>query len=388
MNELSGTADEFVRLCLRGRWDAAALEAARALSQTEGFAWDAVRDLVEREGIAPLLYATMRGRHWLPADLEDAWRLAYFANARRNLLVFHELARLLEQLAAHSIPAIVLKGAALAEAVYGNPAVRPMCDVDVLIHREDAAAALRLLADMGYTSPQAEARAGDTLAYENEVLLRRPGAQEMTLEIHWSLFDSPYYQHRLASAWFWETAAPLRIENVTTRMLGPEALLLHLCGHLLLHHGSGAPRLLWLHDIAEVLMAYRDTLDWNHLLDRAQNLELTLPLRQLLLRVTEDWHIPIPEPALARLRALTPSAQEARVFADLTAPHRPVIRRFWTDLASMPDWKTRLVYAWHSLFPSASYMRRRYAIPHAWLTPLYYPYRWWVGIKGVWQKNG
>jgi len=388
LNGVSETStDEFLHLCLRARWDATALDEARALSQRDDFAWDAVRKVVEREGIAPLLYAIARGRSLLPANLEEAWRLAYFTNARRNLLLFHELERVLGQLAARGIPAIVLKGAALAGSIYGNPAVRPMCDVDVLVHQEDAPTALRVLTDIGYTTPQAEARAGDTLAYENEVLLRKPGAQEMTLEIHWSLFDSPYYQHRLALNWFWETAVPLRIETLTTRMLGPEALLLHLCGHLLLHHGSDAPRMLWLHDIAEALIAYRDTLNWDGLLSQAQALDLTLPVRQLLLRVSEDWRIPIPETALARLQSLVPSAQEARVFADLTAPHRPVIRRFWADLASMPDWKTRLNYAWHSLFPTAAYMQRRYAISHPWLTPLYYPYRWWVGIRGVVQKR-
>lgn len=373
-------------MCLRGRWDAIALEAARALSRAEGFDWDAVHDAVQREGVAPLLYAIARGRDLLPQAIEEEWRLAYFSNARRNLLLFHELARVLRELDARGIAAIVLKGAALAEAVYGNPAVRPMCDADVLVRRDDVPLALSTLATLDYEAPHGEARAGDTLAYENEVLLRKLGAQDSVLEIHWSLFDSPYYQHTLALDWFWATATPLHIADVATRMLGPEAQLLHLCGHLLLHHGSGAPRLLWLHDIAEVLTVYRDTLDWDNLLRQAQALDLTLPVHHLLLRVAEEWRVPIPATALARLRALEPSAQEVRVFADLTAPHRPVIRRFWADLASMPDWKTRLAYAWHSMFPTAAYMQRRYAIPHPWLTPLYYPYRWWVGIKGVLRK--
>lgn len=379
-------ADEFLHLCLRGRWEETALEAAQALSQANGFDWNAVHDAAQREGIAPLLYAIARGRNLLPSSIEEEWRMAYFANARRNLLLFQELARVLRELDARGIPTIVLKGAALAEAVYGNPAVRPMCDADVLVRREDMPLALSTLAALNYEAPHGEARTGDTLTYENEILLRKPGAQDIVLEIHWSLFDSPYYQHTLALDWFWATATPLRIVDVTTRMLGPEAQVLHLCGHLLLHHGSGAPRLLWLHDIAEVLIAYRETFDWEMLLRQAQAFNLTLPVRQLLLRVQEQWRVPIPATALAQLRTLTPSAAEARVFADLTSPHRPVIRRFWADLASMPDWKTRLAYAWHSIFPAAAYMQRRYAIPQPWLTPLYYPYRWWVGVRGLLRK--
>lgn len=377
------SVDEFLHLCLRGRWDETALEAARAASRKDGFDWDAVHDIAEREGLAPLLYAITRGQNLVPPAIEEAWRLAYFHNARRNLRLFHELARIIQHLKAHRIPVIVLKGAALAEVVYGNPATRPMCDIDLLVRHENAAAALRALAKLDYAAAYSEAHAGDTLAYENEVMLRKPGTQETILEIHWSLFNSPYYQHTLAPDWFWETALPLRIETVSAQRLGPEAQLLHLCGHALLHHGSASPRMLWLHDIAEVLMAYRETLDWENLLRQAQVHNLTLPVRQLLLQVADQQRVPIPETALARLCALEPSAQEARVVARLTAPQRPVIRRFWADLASMPDWKTRLVYAGHSLFPSATYMQRRYAIPHLWLTPLYYPYRWWMGIRGL-----
>lgn len=382
---LRASADEFLHLCLRGRWDEAALEAAQGLSRRDGFAWDAVHEAVQREDIAPLLYAIARGRGLLPAAIEEEWRMAYFANARRNLLLFHELAHVLRALAAHGIPTLVLKGVALAEAVYGNPAVRPMGDADVLVQCEDVPCALRVLSALGYAAPHGEARVGDTLAYENEVMLCKPGAQESMLEIHWSLFDSPSYQYNLALDWFWETATPLRLEDVTTQMFGPEAQLLHLCGHVMLHHGSASPRLLWLHDIAEVLVAYQ-TLDWASLLRQAQTCNLTLPVRQLLPRVIEEWCLPIPNAVLTSLRALEPSPQEARLFADLTAPHRPVIRRFWGDLASMPDGKTRLKYAWHSMVPSVEYMRMRYAIPRAWLTPLYYPYRWWVGIKTSLQK--
>ena len=378
--------DEFLHLCLRGRWDEAALEAARALSRGDGFDWEAARDAVQREGLAPLLYAIARGHDLFPPTLEEELRLAYFQNARRNLLLFHELARIIRQLEARGIPVIVLKGAALAEAVYGNPAVRPMCDIDLLVRRENAAVSLRALAELDYEASHAEARAGDTLAYENEVMLRKPGAQDMIIEIHWSLFDSPYYQHTLSLDWFWETALPLPIEGVAAQMLGPEAQLLHLCGHALLHHGSGALRMLWLHDIAEVIAFYREQIDWERVLTQAQAHDLVLPIQQLLPQVYTHWRAPIPDAVMAKLRALEPSPQEARIVARLTAPQRPVARRFWTDLASMPEWRTRLAYAWHSLFPSAAYMQQRYAVPHAWLTPLYYPYRWWVGVQGLFRK--
>lgn len=377
-----------MRLCLRGRWDAAALGTTRTLSQEAGLDWDAIREAAQREGVAPLLYAIARGRALLPPTLEEELRRAYFANARRNLLLFNELACVLRELEARGISAIVLKGAALAEAVYGNLAVRPMGDVDVLVRRADVPRALAALADMRYVITHIEKNVGYKLVYDNEVMLRKFGALDIVLEIHWNLLYAPYYRHILALDWFWETAIPLRMDALTTRMLGPEAQLLHLCGHAHLQHGREAPRLLWLHDIAEVLVAYRETLDWETLLRQARAFDLTLPVRRLLLRVTEEWRLPLPAAALARVRALTPSAREAQVFAELTAPERPFTVSFWDDLAGMPDWRTRLGYVWRNFWPATAYMRTRYAIRYPWLTPFYYPYRWWVGLRELLRSRG
>ena len=67
----------------------------------------------------------------------------------------------------------------------------------------------------------------------------------MAIDVHWSLFDSPYYQDRNAMDWFWDTAEPV----LYRRSSSTEALLIHLCGHLALHHGTRG--LLWGHDIVE-----------------------------------------------------------------------------------------------------------------------------------------
>lgn len=92
---------------------------------------------------------------------------------------------------------------------------------------------------------------------------------------------------------------------------------------------------------------------------------------------------PVPLATLERLRALQPSAAEITVFRRLTSRERPVAQRFWTDLSGMGGWRARLDYAASALFPSPAYMRRRYGVRHPHLLPLYYPYRWWVGLRGL-----
>jgi hypothetical protein len=377
-------AAQVFHLCLRAPWDPVALEAAREVAAQGDVAWQALFEIAYASGLAPLFYAIVRGQGLLPPEVEDELRLAYFASARRNVILFHELEGVVRHLADVGVPVVLLKGAALAEPVYANQAVRPVGDFDLLVRHEDMSTALDALAALGYEPTSAEARAGDTLAYENEVALTKPDEASCLLELHWSLFDSPYYQHAMPMDWFWQSAQPLEIGQVSTLMLGPEALMLHLCGHLALHHGGRdklSPK--WLYDVAAVIASYGERLNWDEVLERAQAYDLVLSLQRVLSEMSDEWDVPMPAGVLERLRSLRPSRDEERVFGQLTAARRPVIQRFWADLVNMPDWRARMRYAWNSMFPSPLYMQHRYSIPHRFLLPLYYPYRWWLGVYGV-----
>ena len=57
------------------------------------------------------------------------------------------------------------------------------------------------------------------------------------------------------------------------------------------------------------------------------------------------------------------------------------------DPASMLGWRAWSRFAWRNFFPSVDYMQHRYDIPHRLLALLYYPYRWWVGLRSVWRRG-
>ncbi len=100
--------------------------------------WALFARMAEAEGVAPLIHYTFQGAGY-PAGIPDETRqslaLAYYSTAAHNALLFRELERILAALAAGAeIPVIVLKGAALAQTVYPDPALRPMGDLDLLVH--------------------------------------------------------------------------------------------------------------------------------------------------------------------------------------------------------------------------------------------------------------
>lgn len=376
--QIDETTYQILLLCLRARWDPAALAAARALvAQAAGSQrapdWQALGRVALAERLGPLLYGTLRKQDLLPSPLERTLQQHYYHNAKRNILLFAELERVLQRLSAAAISPILLKGAALAPRIYVNSALRPLGDVDLLVREGDVPDTLRLLIEQGYTPTP-------PTTYRNETLLHKPGQPPHTIEVHWGLLAPAYYQYTVPMDGFWETARPATIGQTPAQVLGPEAQLLHLCAHLVLHHAGG--ELLWLHDVAEAVVAYRDEdLDWDRLISQARAWRLVRPVQQVLARVSADWQAPIPPAVLERLGDLRPSPEEERVLTAITSAQGSAGRRLWAELRSMPAWGPRLRFLGRSLFPPPGYVRHCHTVPHPLLVPLYYPYRWLLGLR-------
>lgn len=373
--------EKLLHLMLRGRWVSEALEDARALAAQNGVDWDGLLQAARTGGVSPLVYEAVRGQEWVPAALKDDLRMDYYGVARTNLLRFHRLEEVLRRLADAGIDVILLKGAALAEAVYNNLALRPMGDFDLLVHEADVEGALDVLIASGYQRPYGEFRPGFIRAFRNQIMMSKAGdAETRPIEIHWRLLAPLHYQRAIPSDWLWQTACPARLGAAPVRILSPEAQVLHLSGHLLQHGGSEKANARQLYDLAEVIVLYQAHIDWDAVLARAQAYDLVLPLQEALTRAHELWCLPLPPEVWERLQRLEPSSGEQRAYALLAGRER-VARKLWGGLASIPGWGARLRYVWGNLFPSAAYMRGQYRISNRLLLPLYYPYRWLRGLR-------
>ncbi len=374
--------NQFLHQCLRGRLDTAALRSARALARKSGFDWDVLSQVVNSENLAPLLYQIVRDQDIVPATVEQSWNQAYIHNAARNTVLFHELEAVVRELNSKGLPVVLLKGAALVETIYGgNAAIRPMIDIDLLVRRESLPTALRVLSEYCSAPSQIEAYAKENIEAVRQVMFRKAGIVETLIDLHWSLLDSPFYPHRFFGDWAWETAKPALVGGTSVSILGCEALVLHLCAHLLIDQSEY--QLLELHDIAEVVTRYESQIDWDLMFTKAQQFDLVSPLQEVLSRVMEDWDIMIPNDAREKLSALRASPAEAEFFTWLTRKNQPAVKLLSANLASMPSWRERLRYIWRSIFPKQSYMERYYRARHRWLVPLLYPYRWLRAIRSV-----
>ena len=103
--------------------------------------------------VASLLYVCLErdGRlASIPDSVADALRAAFDQVASRTQALYAELGLLLDALAEGDIEAIVLKGIALALALYGQAGARSMVDLDIMVRPGDVPGAEAILRRIGY----------------------------------------------------------------------------------------------------------------------------------------------------------------------------------------------------------------------------------------------
>lgn len=116
--------------------------------------WPVVVDRAESHGLAPLLWQHL---HACGVDVPEGEQRKFRALALRHRLanqvragVLVDIVKLYEQ---HGIDCIALKGGAIAHLIYPRPGLRPMRDLDLLVHPAQAQEAQRLLAELGFDAP-------------------------------------------------------------------------------------------------------------------------------------------------------------------------------------------------------------------------------------------
>ena len=257
-------SDELLLYCLRLVADEAGHGRFEMLS---GADWDALIEASTRYGLAPLLYHRLRTLHSdmpIPAEAMARLRHLYLRSAGKAMRMYHELDKVLWRLVQANIPVIALKGAHLAELVYGNTALRPMSDADVLVRKDDLTRVEAVLLGMGY----APADCHRQVAEDNYDFVYVSPNQELFVEVHWNFLPSTY-RFNIDMDGQWQRSRQAAIAGVGVSVLCPEDLLLHLCLHASIKH-LFEMGLKPLNDIVEVIRYYGREIDWKQVQLRSE----------------------------------------------------------------------------------------------------------------------
>jgi GNAT superfamily N-acetyltransferase len=233
--------------------------------------WIQLLKVAQRLGVAALVRANLQrcvDHARIPPDVVARFDRVYYEQAIQNARLGASLAEVLAAFSRSHIPIIVLKGASLSELVYGNIALRPMKDVDVLVRSRDLDHADGLLQELGYVPDEWYRPAAWYRRHHHHLAPYRSRDGASILELHHHIFP-PASGVRISMEDLWLRARPAALSSGPAMVLAPGDLLLHLCvGLSAVEHFREGLRTLC--DIAATLKRYQTELDWVCVLEAAR----------------------------------------------------------------------------------------------------------------------
>ncbi len=319
-------------LCARAEGDAAHYgRLAQAAAKVAD--WEGVAAQAEAHGLAPLFYVHARSAGvQLPPATKRKLQGLYLRHHHANQVRTGVLHDILSAYHAAGVPALVLKGAALAHTVYPEPGLRPMSDLDILVREGDLWRAQSLLAGLGFDAPLP---AGPALAHRHLALAaRRVEGLSIHVEIHHKLL-SDYFDHAASFIHLRSPARPISapperaappgasgilgadltgfsakrpvrsdwaelegltaplhpfdLAGLTAHTLSYEDTLGHLARHLASHVNVwDFGRLIWVADIVSLAERYAAEIDWEHVRRRYPAVLTTLSLLHFMTPLSDD----------------------------------------------------------------------------------------------------
>jgi len=230
--------------------------------------WEAVLRLADEHGTSSLIYRNFSQLGDAVAGTTmEVLRQRYERNVHKSLFLARELIRILD--CAHGLGMEVMpyKGAVLAEAYYGDMAMRPSGDMDLFVRKRDVTRLKNAVRELGYTTRVniPEAAEEDYLESGYECTFDSPAGKNL-LELQWALQPRFYAVDFDMEAAF-ERAVEATVAGRGVKTPSAEDMLLILCVHAAKHVWG---RLIWLCDIAQI--AKRRDLDWEWARRRAREL--------------------------------------------------------------------------------------------------------------------
>ncbi len=322
--------DELCLLLARGKLNSE--ERARVLQfLATPLQWPLFLERAYRHQVYPLVYRNLLefGFPGVPEAVQAELKGSYLTNALRNQLLSEELARLLTLLGEAGIHVVPLKGVALAKSLYGDVAARVCIDIDLLVPPASVNQTIALLLASGY-------RAEPNDPYLSKLALRhgrhfsvvREGRGiSFLLELHWILVRHSSKNDEAVRD-LWAEACPQTFFEAPVFSLSPEWEFLYLSIHAVDHEWRS---LKWLIDIHEIVLA--SPIDWPRVVKKAEQFELSLPVRQTLAVSSVLLGMPLPSyyspaalPAGVKLFPDNPTSEEAEnalAFRHLRLLRRP-----------------------------------------------------------------
>ena len=333
-------------LCARDRAHAgtkARLRSHLAELAPDSPAWEALVLAAEAHGLAPLVHHHLSGLDLaLPTGPRRLLQGLVLRHRRAAAIRRRAVGEILRAFNDACIEALLVKGIALAELAYGEPGLRPMRDVDLLVGAAEARRAETVLRDLGY-APEAGHDIPDDY-YHLPPMVRPTDGLPVSIELHRNLLPLHPEYPRWPLERSLTTARELTIDGVATRTLDLEEMLVHVYLHGFRPPLTYEPfRFVHVADLVSLVEQYVDVIHWPRLRATCPGIDTALAA----LHWVSPWN--------DEVAALLPLARRRTV-------DRPgVPYRGWPQrkLRAVPWWELP-AFARDTLYPSGWWVQVHY----------------------------
>lgn len=262
--------------------------------------WELFLDLTEHHQVYPLVFQCLSSLEAsaVPDQVMTVLRQKGWKNTSRTLQMTGELVNVLRALERKELRAVVLKGFPLGYRLYGNLALRPSRDLDVLVWPEDVDKAIKAIEKQGYermhlSAAEIPRRRRNRMKTSHHIVYRHRD-REIRLELHWKLghcgLEIPLKEIE-------QSLTQVKIAGQAMTIPGAEELLLFLVLHGVSHAWF---RLKWLCDIG--VMLRQGEFCWDRLYGLAERLGFQVLLNQAVILAHTLLQAPVPDNILKRIR--------------------------------------------------------------------------------------
>ncbi len=191
--------------------------------------------LASVEFLSPLLYYQLKTlkipeyNRMLPR-LKDS----YMKNTARNVLLLKQIKSLKKQAGKDSIQIILLKGAGLAMSVYNEIGLRPMSDIDVLVHQQYTTRIKELMEHNNMHPLFNDTNQNWLYNIKSHIMPYQSDDNILSLEVHTRLFDDRFI--RFPDINPFEKTLTINWDNEPFLLLDPHIAFIYGLYHMAIHH--------------------------------------------------------------------------------------------------------------------------------------------------------
>ncbi len=264
---------------------------------TRQIQWSVLTNFADRHGAQPLLAQTLLSLgEQIPSEAIQHLRHGYQTNLHKALLLSGELIRIVECLSAAGVEVMPYKGLVLAQTLYGDIALRPAGDIDLLARATDVTRIREAVQELGYkphlafsdTEARAYLESGYECAFDGI-------AGPNLLEVQWAL-QPRFYAVDVDMEVLFRRAVTITVAGTEMKSLSLEDTFAVLALHAAKHVWG---RLIWLCDLARI--ASISSLNWEQIGVQAHELGTVRILRVTLLLAQRLLDAPLPAAAKENL---------------------------------------------------------------------------------------